>query len=687
MSLPHDTDSAHDPAFGVPADTPPTSVLDRFKRRAAADLRSAMVDPSQEPAGDFDIVVQSERGRPGDRVATFNGLITAMRLATTAVSLLLVATSGDPSMSLRIWTAVIVAYAIFRAFRPIAYADDVASLVRVLAEVALHVIAVAATGAWDSPLLFTLLTAVTVAGLARGFGFSLRVAIATVLAITFPFVEQADNRREAMILSASWSAIVLLVAIVAGYARRISGEADRERELAIDRLGRLADANALLFSLHRVAQTLPASLDLGDVLDSTLSRMKSLISYDSVAVLLFDETDAHWDVVRHQGLVAPSRLGPTDLPPGLRRAVAENHLVHIPNLSTQSGGGLSSRAGSGIYTVLAARGSIIGLLAIEHGDFDHFTMRDLELVEGFVAPAALALDNARWFARLRTVGADEERTRIARDLHDRIGQSLAYLGFELDRLVDRDESGERITTELHQLRDDVRGVTREVRDTLYDLRTDVSEEQGLGEVLEQFVHRVMERSDLKIQVEADRGARLPMLQEREMWRVAQEALANVERHAKATAVRIVWRCDGERALIDVTDNGVGFDQTRAGRIDSYGVLGMRERASSIGATLEIVSAPGRGTRVRCTLTPSEVRPSEEPAVSGAPALSELAPAGAPAGAPAATSAGPAAATAAVVTTAMPAPTQGTPDTASGGGLFDLSSGPTPSTRPDPESGR
>ena len=669
MSLQHDSDSDHPTAFAAAPDEQPvldppkSSMLDRVKRRAAADLRSAMVDPSQEPAGDFDIVVQSDRGRSGDRVAGFNGLITAMRLATTAVSLLLVSTSGDTSMSLRIWTAVVVGYAIFRAFRPITYADDVASLVRVLAEVALHVIAVAATGAWDSPLIFTLLTAVTVAGLARGFGFSLRVAIATVLAITFPFVEQAGNRRDAMILSASWSAIVLLVAIVAGYARRISGEADRERELAIDRLGRLADANALLFSLHRVAQTLPASLDLGEVLDSTLSRMKSLISYDSVAVLLFDETDAHWDVVRHQGLVAPSRLGPTDLPPGLRRAVAENHLVHIPNLSNESGGGLSSRAGSGIYTVLAARGSIIGLLAIEHGDFDHFTLRDLELVEGFVAPAALALDNARWFARLRTVGADEERTRIARDLHDRIGQSLAYLGFELDRLVDREESGERITAELHQLRDDVRGVTREVRDTLYDLRTDVSEEQGLGQVLEQFVHRVMERSNLKIQVEADRGARLPMLQEREMWRVAQEALANVERHSKATAVRIVWRCDGERALIDVTDNGVGFDQSRAGRIDSYGVLGMRERASSIGATLEIVSAPGRGTRVRCTLTPSEVRPSDEPAVTGAPALSELVPAA-----------------------AAPAPAE-PPRPASGGGLFDLSSGPSPSTRPDPESGR
>lgn len=661
MSLPEDTESRTESAF-LDAPAPESAGwIDRLKRRAAADLRSALVDPSQQPAGDFDIVVQTDRGRRGDRVAGFNGLISAMRLATMAVSLLLVSTSGDASTSLRVWTAVVVAYAVLRVFKPLTYADDVASLVRVLAEVTLHVVAVAATGAWDSPLIFTLLSAVTVAGLARGFGFSLRVAIATVLAITFPFLQQATDRRESLVLSASWSAIVLLVAIVAGYARRISGEADRERELAIDRLGRLADANALLFSLHRVTQTLPASLDLGDVLDSTLSRMKSLISYDSVAVLLFDETDAHWDLVRHQGLVAPSRLGPTELPAGLRKAVADNGLVHIPNLSTESGGGLSSRAGSGIYTVLAARGAIIGLLAIEHADFDHFTVRDMELVEGFVAPAALALDNARWFARLRTVGADEERTRIARDLHDRIGQSLAYLGFELDRLVDREEDGERITAELHQLRDDVRGVTREVRDTLYDLRTDVSEEQSLGEVLEQFVHRVMERSGLKIQVEADRGSRLPMLQEREMWRVAQEALANVERHANATAVRVVWRCDGERALIDVTDNGVGFDHSRAGRVDSYGVLGMRERASSIGATLEIVSAPGRGTRVRCTLTPSEVQRTQEPEVKGAPALSEL------------------------VSETAPVPA------AAKVGLFDTpstpSTSPTSSTGAEPESGR
>ncbi|MFZ4433561.1 MAG: histidine kinase [Microthrixaceae bacterium] len=581
----------------------------RFRTRLRHDIRQAKVDPSARPTGDFELDEVVAR----DRIAAFTPLITAARLATTIISVLLVSTSADAqTRSLQLWTALLVANAVLRSFRPLRYADDVRSLAVVLAEVTVTVMAVVATGGWRSPLILMLLTAVMIAGLARGFGFSIRVAVATILAVTLPSIARAADPRDVVLEALSWGAIVVLVAITAGYARRISGEADRDRELALGRLHRLSDANELLYSLHQVTQTLPASLDLGEVLDSTLARLKSLVACDSIAVLLFDDTDAHWDVARHHGLHLASRLGPTELPDGLRRAIALNGTSSSEDLSREPGGGLSGRAGSGVYSVLSARGSIIGLLAVEHSTPGQFTDRDVEVVSGFVEPAALAIDNARWFTRLRTVGADEERTRIARDLHDRIGQSIAYLAFELDRLVERDESGESISRELGQLREDVRGVIREVRDTLYDLRTDVSDVSGVADVLEEYAARVGERSGIQVHVDADRSHRLPILQERELWRVAQEALANVERHAHATAVRILWRCDGERAVIDVTDNGIGFAQDRAGRLDSYGVLGMRERAASIGASLEIHSAPGRGTRVRCILDPTAVASSSTP---------------------------------------------------------------------------
>ena len=86
-----------------------------------------------------------------------------------------------------------------------------------------------------------------------------------------------------------------------------------------------------------------------------------------------------------------------------------------------------------------------------------------------------------------------------------------------------------------------------------------------------------------------------------MWRIAQEAVTNVERHAGASVLRVSWTCRNGRAVLEVADDGRGFERGRAGRIDSYGILGMRERAASIGAALDIVSKPGTGTVVRCRL--------------------------------------------------------------------------------------
>ena len=498
-------------------------------------------------------------------------------------------------------SVALVAYTAYRTFRPLHYRDEAAGLLQVLAEVAVMVLALTATGYWDSPLAFSLLTGVSVAGFARGFGFGIRVGVAAILAVSIPWTFEANYGEEMLRVSVQWAVEILLVALVAGYARRISGEADERQILALDRLGRLADANALLYQLHQVTQTLPASLDLDEVLDATMAQVRELFRFDSVAVLLFDDTDLRWHTARREGGRPPGTIDAANLPRPLARAVRLRGLVSEQNLLASGGPGLNPSSSSGLYSVLSARGSIIGLLSIEHGEAHHFTPRDVELLRGFVEPAALAIDNARWFGRLRTVGADEERTRIARDLHDRIGQSLAYLAFELDRIVKSRASGQESTRALDNLRADVRGVIGEVRDTLYDLRTDVTESQSLSATLEAFLDRVKDRSAIEGHLRAQETGRLPILQERELWRIAQEAVTNVERHARASQITISWRCDGTTARLEIADDGVGFPVGRAGRLDSYGLLGMRERAASIGATLEVDSEPGRGTRVRCTL--------------------------------------------------------------------------------------
>ena len=225
---------------------------------------------------------------PHDRLAPFRPAIIAVRWGTAAIGLVLTAADlQHDRVASAVWAVVIIAYAAFRTLRPLRMTNDLVGVAALYAEVALHVVAVISTGYWDSPFVFTMITAIIVAGFARGFGFALEVVVVSVLAVGIPDYVRSEHQLR---VGGQWAAEFVLVALVAGYTRRISGEADRQQSLALDRLGRLADANALLFSLHRVAQTLPASLDLDEVLDSTMGRLRDLFDFAAAAVLLYDET-------------------------------------------------------------------------------------------------------------------------------------------------------------------------------------------------------------------------------------------------------------------------------------------------------------------------------------------------------------------------------------------------------------
>ena len=504
-------------------------------------------------------------------------------------------------LAMLLWSVVLIGLAVWRTFVPLRYrGSDRLRIVGMLTEIAVTVVAVIATGYWDSPFVFCLLTPVIAAGFARGFAFSIATAAAVSVGIGVPAVTTGGADEITLANPGQLVVVLVLSALVAGYARRLFGEAEERHSLAMDRMGRLAEANALLFSLHRVAQSLPASLDLDEVLASTMTRLRDLFAFDAGAVLIWDEAISAWIVAAGEGIRARGSIAPDDLPAPVAGAAGRPDTTLFADLLVAGTTGLAPMSRSALYAPLRARGALVGLVALEHQQPGQFGAREVELIDGFVEAAALAIDNARWFARLRTVGADEERTRIARDLHDRVGQSLAYLAFELDRIVKRSEE-EIVHSDLVHLRHDVRGVVSEVREALYDLRTDVSEQQDLGQTLESFLQRVGERTGLEISFKQQSTGRLALPQERELWRIAQEAITNVERHARAGRLTIRWQCDGERALLVVSDNGRGFPPGQTGRLDSYGIVGMRERADAVGARLDIDSVPGQGTTVRCRL--------------------------------------------------------------------------------------
>jgi signal transduction histidine kinase len=247
-----------------------------------------------------------------------------------------------------------------------------------------------------------------------------------------------------------------------------------------------------------------------------------------------------------------------------------------------------------VYVALRAGGRVVGLLAVERRRPVAYTVPALRLVDGIADSLSLGIENARWFRRLRALGAEEERTRIARDLHDRLAQSLVYLGYELDRLVKRRERDD----ELAHLRDDVRHTVTELRETLVQLRSTVNAEHPLEVHVRQLAERFARRTGVAVDLELLPVTPLPPRVDQEVLRIVQEALNNVERHAGARRVVIGWSMDHGRVRVVIEDDGRGFDPDHADhRPDAFGLIGMSERADVIGARLRVERREAGGTRV------------------------------------------------------------------------------------------
>jgi signal transduction histidine kinase len=499
--------------------------------------------------------------------------------------------------------AVAFAYALFRSFYPIRYTESRSTTVELGLDAGIHTELVLLTGAWSSPFAFCLLPSILQAGFARGSRFATQLALAVILLVSLPHIAVTQQVQQGVRDAFAWFGVLVAVGVLSGFARQVSYDSAEAQTAALDRLTKLSEANTLLFQLHRLAQSLPASLDLDEVLDSTITRIRELMRFDSLTVLLYEESDGSWTVARRHGSRGNSAFGSLQLPPPLQRARNATHAFVESELEDDLRRGVAPGTRSGIYSALHARGALIGLVAVESQKPDRFSQREVDLLEGMVESLSVAIDNARWFARIRSIGADEERTRIARDLHDQIGQSLASLAFGLDHAHKVAERGDQVAPVIEDLRTELRSTVRSVREALYDLRTDVTDATDLAGTLQVFADRVSERSGIEIALDAAVVQRLPRPQEREMWWIARESIVNAERHAKPSRIDVRWRADGRRGELVVRDDGVGFDR-RSGRADSYGIIGMRERASMIGATLDIVSAPGQGTKIRVAVGPA-----------------------------------------------------------------------------------
>ena len=205
----------------------------------------------------------------------------------------------------------------------------------------------------------------------------------------------------------------------------------------------------------------------------------------------------------------------------------------------------------------------------------------------------------RLLARL-AVAEESERRRIARDLHDQLGQQLTALRLTLEMLKAQSVGHAELRVQVETLQELARQLDQDVAFRVWELRPTALQEEGLHSALTNHVRNWSKHFGIKVQLHTSRPPedRLPSLIETTLYRLAQEALNNVAKHARASHVDIVLERIADHWSLIIEDDGIGFDPS-SGEAEQrgLGLVGMRERAALVGAELQVESAPGRGTTV------------------------------------------------------------------------------------------
>ena len=374
---------------------------------------------------------------------------------------------------------------------------------------------------------------------------------------------------------------------------------DRRQVVDGDDLDRLSTANQILLSLQKIAITLPSSFDLEKVLDQGVAQVQELIGADIVTVLLANDDGTSMLIVRGRGSAQRLRIESDALPRHIAQVLHYNHSVSSE--LSQATRGFADEALLGSYCALRSRGFIVGLIAAEWRQRQDITQQT-QVLTGVADALGVAIDNARLFRDIRQQSASEERMRIARDLHDRTGSTLAFVGLELDRLI-RKETAREKQVELSDIREHVSKTISEVREMLYNLRTGRDGQNSLSDTVQEFADRVSARAH--VQVTCDFKA--PVIDDafvtNEIWEMIKEAILNAERHSQASKLVISTSINEENWKVSIADNGIGL-KSGDKRQDAYGMTGMLERAESLGAEISIMSPLSEktyGTRVTVTV--------------------------------------------------------------------------------------
>jgi PAS domain S-box-containing protein len=375
-----------------------------------------------------------------------------------------------------------------------------------------------------------------------------------------------------------------------------------------------------LAAVYALGRELVLSRDMQQITETTVEAARLLFHCQLCELWLVDE-EKRVLVCQASKAVEPVEYIPTlpmDGGKGITAAVAQSgEPLYVPDVREEPlyiDTGLRIR--SELCVPLRVGERVIGVLNAESEMLDAFTPGDRRLLSSLAVRAALAIENARLYKAvtqqreqlralaMRLAEAEEaERQRLARELHDQVGQNLTALGINLNIL--RAQMPEEAMTLLHSRLDDslrlVEQTTERIRGVMADLRPPVLDDYGLVAALRWYGAQLASRTSIAVTVQGDELIpRLALPVENALFRIAQEALTNVTKHAQATKATVAVEVDDETVRLIIADDGIGFDPASVTGPDGrrgWGLLTMAERAEAVGSRFRIESRPGQGTRV------------------------------------------------------------------------------------------
>jgi signal transduction histidine kinase len=283
----------------------------------------------------------------------------------------------------------------------------------------------------------------------------------------------------------------------------------------------------------------------------------------------------------------------------IEEARASENLAHLFEGSPDVWFASMTAYSTWLFIPLIFKGELIGSLVLTHSQPDSFDSTARSLAQGVANQAAIAVVNARLFRQAQAAAVTSERLRLARDLHDSVAQTLytIQLFSEASSMAYSAGKVDLVIQYLNEIQTIAREAHTDLRVLIYELHPPILSEIGLAAALKNRIEAVELRAGIDVELLVEGNRELPLDVETDLFRIAQEALTNVLKHAQASRVKVQLLLADDLVRLIIQDNGIGFDLQGPEASKGLGLHSQRERVQRMGGSIRIETAPGQGTKL------------------------------------------------------------------------------------------